>query len=163
MSKIFFLLTIASFGIVALADCANSTVTTTNTTAQNTAAKANTATSKSDPPASTILKPGDVSADKTVKVIDLVDSVAAAKDGWKGKEVVVTGYVSGTSGSGGKQLLTMINDQTASIKKDISCSLAGVKSDEVFSKTVVVKGKISSINTDGDQKSINLEPCELKK
>lgn len=162
MRNIYFLLAIASFGILALAGCGK-TETTNNATAQNTAGKANTAPPKTDAPASTILKPADVSPDKAIKVIDLIDSVAADKDAWKGKEVAVTGYVSGTSGAGDHLLLTITNDQAATNTKDISCAAKGVKSDEVFSKTVEVKGKISSVNMDGDMKSVNLEPCEVKK
>jgi hypothetical protein len=109
------------------------------------------------------LKPGDVSPDKAVKIADLVDSVAADKDAWKGKEVAVTGYVSGTSGSTDRLLLTMISDATTTKKEDVSCALQGVKSADVFTKTVEVKGKIMSANTDGEYKSVNLEPCELKK
>ena len=43
---------------------------------------------KTDAPASTIMKPGDVSPDKAVKVIELVDSAAADKAAWKGKEII---------------------------------------------------------------------------
>jgi len=151
MKRICFFLAIASFGIFALAGCGKTTE------------KTNIATTKNEEPAKNILKPGDVSPDKAVKVIELVDSVAADKDAWKGKEVAVTGYVSGTSGSGNHQLLTLTNDQTATNRKNISCAFQGGKPDEVFSKTIEVKGKISYVSTDGEVKMVSLEPCELKK
>ncbi|HEV7701743.1 MAG TPA: hypothetical protein VGO43_16040 [Pyrinomonadaceae bacterium] len=163
MRNIYFLLAIVSFGIFALAGCGTTPAPTNNTAAKNAAGNANTAAPKTDAPATTVLKPGDVSLDKAVKVIELVDSAAADKDAWKGKEVAVTGYVSGTSGSGDHLLLTLTNDQTGTNSKNISCSVKGVKSDEVFSKTIEVKGKISSINADSEVKSVNLEPCEIKK
>ena len=163
MKKIFFLLAIASFGIFALAGCGKTTEKTDTAATQNTAGKANTAATKNEEPAKNILKPGDVSPDKAIKIPELVDSVAADKDAWKGKEVAVTGYVSGTSGSTDHLLLTMISDPTTTNKKDITCALQGVKSADVFTKTIEVKGKISSSNMDGEYKSVNLEPCELKK
>ena len=110
-----------------------------------------------------VLKPGDVSPDRAIKVSELVDSVAADKDAWKGKDVAVTGYVLGTSGSETHLLLTMTDEQTAANKREISCALQGVKSADVFTKTIEVKGKISSSNLDAEFKSVNLEPCELKK
>jgi hypothetical protein len=163
MKTILFLLAITSFGIFALAGCGKTTEKTNTATTQNTAEEANTAAAKNGEPAKNILKPGDVSPDKAVKVIELVDSVAADKDAWKGKEVAVTGYVSGTSGSGNHQLLTLTNDQTATNRKNISCAFQGGKPDEVFSKTIEVKGKISYVSTDGEVKMVSLEPCELKK
>jgi hypothetical protein len=151
-----FLLAIASFGIFALAGCGSTSENTNTSATQTSGQKANT-------PAGNILKPGDVSPDKAIKVSDLVNSVAADKDAWKGKEVAVTGYVSGSSGSESHLLLTMTDTQTATNKRDISCALQGVKSADVFTKTIEVKGKISSSNLDGEFKSVNLEPCELKK
>jgi hypothetical protein len=163
MKKTSLLLAIASFGIFALAGCGKSTETTNTAATQNTAGKANTAATRNEETAKNILKPGDVSPDKAIKITDLVDSVAADKDAWKGKEVAVTGYVSGTSGSTDHLLLTLISEPTATNKQDISCALQGVKSADVFTKTIEVKGKIMSSNTDGEYKSVNLEPCELKK
>jgi uncharacterized protein YceK len=157
-----FLLAIASFGIFALAGCGSTSENTNTTATQNSGQKANTATTK-DSAAGNILKPGDVGPDKAIKVSDLVNSVAADKDAWKGKEVAVTGYVSATSGPESHLLLTMTDAQTATNQRDISCALQGVKSADVFTKTMEVKGKISSSNTDGEFKSVNLEPCELKK
>jgi hypothetical protein len=156
--KTTFLLAVASFGIFALSGCGNAG-DNTNTAATNTGQKTNATATKTG----NILKPGDVSPDKAIKVSDLVDSVAPDKDAWKGKEVAVTGYVSGTSGSESHLLLTMTDEQTSTNKRDISCALQGVKSADVFTKTIEVKGKISSSNMDGEFKSVNLDPCELKK
>lgn len=160
MKKRSLLLAVASFGIFALAGCGTTTENTNTAVPQNTAGKANTSTAKNEEPAGKILKPDDVSPDKAVKVIELVDSVAADKDAWKGKEVTVTGYVSGMSNSGNHQLLTLTNDPT-SINKSITCAFPGDKPD-VFTKTVEVKGKINSVST-GGVTMVNLEPCELKK
>lgn len=156
--KTTFLLAVAAFGIFALSGCGNAG-DSTNTAATNTGQKTNATASRTG----NILKPGDVSPDKALKVSDLVDSVASDKDAWKSKEVTVTGYVSGTSGSESHLLLTMTDEQRATNKRDISCALQGVKSADVFTKTIAVKGKISSSNTDSEFKSVNLEPCELKK
>jgi hypothetical protein len=156
--KTIFLLAVASFGIFALSGCGNAG-DNTNTGATNTGQKTNATATKTG----NILKPGDVSPDKSIKVSDLVDSVASDKDAWKGKEVAVTGYVSGTSGSESRLLLTMTDEQTATNKRDVSCALQGVKSADVFTKTIEVKGKISSSNMDSEFKSVNLDPCELKK
>ena len=156
--KTIFLLAVASFGIFALSGCGNAG-DNTNTAATNTGQKTNATATKTG----NILKPGDVSPDKAIKISDLVDSVASDKDAWKGKEVTVTGYVSGTSGSESRLLLTMTDEQTATNKRDISCALQGVKSADVFTKTIAVKGKISSSNMDSEFKSVNLDPCELKK
>ena len=163
MKKIFFLLAVASSGIFALAGCGKTTENPSTAATQNTAVKANTAEAKNENSATNILKPGDVSPDKTVKVTELVDSAAVDKNAWKGKEVAVAGFVSGTSGSGDHLLLTLTSEQSATNKKDVSCAIKGVKSDEVFSKNIEVKGKIFFVNTDGEFKSVNLEPCELKK
>ena len=156
--KTIFLLAVASFGIFALSGCGNAG-DNTNTAATNTGQKTNATATKTG----NILKPGDVSPDKAIKISDLVDSVASDKDAWKGKEVTVTGYVSGTSGSESHLLLTMTDEQTSTNKRSISCALQGVKSADVFTKTIAVKGKISSSNMDSEFKSVNLDPCELKK
>ena len=165
MRNIYILLAIASIGIFGLAGCGNTAGTANYAANSNTAAKTNSNTAaspKTDASAATVMKVDEVTPDKTVKVSDLIASVAASKDGWKGKEVTVSGYVSATSGSGKQQLLTIINDKDASIKVDVSCAYAGDAA-AVFSKPVEVKGKISVINTDGEYKSVNLEPCDLKK
>jgi hypothetical protein len=156
MKRTSLLLTIASFGIFALAGCQNTTAT------QNSAQKANTATTK-DSATGNILKPGDVSSDKAIKVSDLVNSVAMDKDAWKGKEVTVSGFVSGTSGSDSHLLLTITDEQMSTNKRDVSCALQGVKSADVFSKPIEVKGRINYSSTDSEFKSVNLDPCEPKK
>lgn len=165
MKKIFLLLAVASFGIFALAGCGKTTENTNNAAAQNTAGKANNAAARNAEPATNILKPGDVRPDKAVKVVELVDSAAADKDAWKGKEVAVTGYVSGTSSSGNLQLLTLTNDQTATNRTYVTCGFQGGKpdADALFTKTVEVRGKIMVVDTGGEVNKVNLEPCEIKK
>ena len=116
----------------------------------------------------TSLKPGDISPDKAVSVNDLVQAVAASSDGWTGKQVSVTAYVSATSESGPKNLLlTLKNDKADTSKKSMSCLVQGSYdevSEGVFDKTVVVKGTIKHIQgADAESKSVNLEPCEIKK
>ena len=167
MKKTFILAAIASFGIFALAGCGTTTENTntavTNTaTNGNTAGKANTAPTKNEEP-SKILKPDDVSPDQAVKVIELVDSIAADKEGWKGKEIVVTGFVNSTSSSGPQQLVTLTNDKAATQSKVVNCSFQGKMPDGVAFQTVEIKGKIRDTRTDGESKTIDLEPCEVKK
>jgi hypothetical protein len=162
MKNILFLLAIISFGIFALAGCGKTAENTNTAATQNTATKANTAPTKTEGATTSILKPGDVSPDKTVKIVELADSVTADKDAWKGKEVAVSGFVSGTSGSGDHILLTLTSEQLATNKKNVTCAVKGVKTDDVFSKNIEVKGKISHVE-DGEYKSISLDPCELKK
>lgn len=162
MRKIYFLLATVSFGIFVLAGCGGAAGNTNKATNTNTAGKANTAVTKTDEPAKSVLKAADASPDKPVKVSELVDGVAADKDGFKGKEVAVTGYVSGTSGTAPHLLLTIFDEATATNKKNVACTFTG-KDDEVFGKTVTVKGKISSSSTDGETKMVTLDPCELKK
>lgn len=164
MKNIFFLVTIASFGIFALAGCGAKTSENTNTAATpNTVGKANTAATKTEEPAARMLKPDDVSADKAVKVIELVDSIAADKDAWKGKEVAVTGFVNSTSSSGDQQLVTLTNDKAATQSKTVSCSFKGKLPDGVAFQTVEIKGKIRDTQMGGESRSVYLEPCELKK
>lgn len=156
MRKIYILLAAVSFGIFVLAGCGGAAGNT------NKAAAPNTAPAKPAEPAKSVLKAADASPDKPVKVSELVDGVAADKDGFKGKEVAVTGYVSGTSGTAPHLLLTIFDEATATNKKNVACAFTG-KDDEVFGKTVTVKGKIISSSTDGETKMVSLDPCELKK
>lgn len=162
MKTILFLTATTFFVIFALAGCGKTTDATNNATAQNTAGTTNTAPTKTDAATGNILKPGDVSSDKAVKVTDLVSSVGADKAAWKGKEVAVTGFVTAVATSGNIQTLTIMNDETAANKIDISCTFKGDKPD-VFRKTIEVKGKINYINTDSEYKSVALDPCEIKK
>lgn len=116
----------------------------------------------------TALKPGDITPEKAVTVRDLVDAVGASPDGWTGKQVTVTAYVSATSESGPKNLLlTLKNDKADTSKKDMSCLVQGSYdevSGKVFDKTVEVKGTIKHIQgADAESKLVSLEPCEVKK
>lgn len=163
MKNIFFLVTIASLGIFALAGCGSKTEKTNSAATPNTAGKANTAATKNEEPAARMLKPADVSTDQAVKVIELVDSIAADKDAWKGKEVVVTGFVNSTSSSGDQQLVTLTNDKAATQSKSVSCSFKGKMPDGVAFQTVEIKGKIRDTQMGSESKSVYLEPCEVKK
>ena len=116
-------------------------------------------------PGKSALKPGDVSADKPVAVKVLIEGVFADKDAWKNKEVAVTGYVSASSGSGGKfgYALTLKNDQQASGgDSTIGCHVPqGDLPQGILGKTVEIKGKIDHIRDEG--KGVSLKPCELVK
>ena len=138
--------------------------------------KANTVANKNAaaPPAQntqapkTALKPGDVTPDKAVTVKELVDAVAASSDGWTGKQVSVTAYVSATSESGPKNLLlTLKNDKADTSNQSMSCLVQGTYdevSEKVFDKTLEVKGTIKFIQgANAESKTVNLEPCEVKK
>ncbi len=115
--------------------------------------------------AQSVLKPGDVSPDKPVAVKDLIDGVFADKDAWKGKEVAVAGYVSASSGSGGKfgYALTLKNDrQAGGGDTTIGCHVPqGDIPPNVLGKTIEVKGKIDFIRDEG--KNVSLKPCALVK
>ena len=166
MKQTFLLAAVASFGIFALAGCGKTSENTNTAANGNTAVKTNTAATNSEEPAARMLKPGDVSLDNTVKVLELVDSIAADtnRDAWKGKEVVVTGFVNSTSSSGKFQLVTLTNDKAATQSKSVSCSFqAASLPDGVAFQTVEVKGKIKYIQMNGESKSVTLEPCELIK
>jgi hypothetical protein len=112
-----------------------------------------------------ILQPGDVGPDKPVGVKDLIEGVFADKDAWKEKEVSVNGYVSATSGAGGKfgYALTLKHDREASSGESIiGCYVPeGDLPQDMLGKTVEVKGKIGFTRDEG--KVIHLKPCELKK
>ena len=128
MKIIFFLVTITSFGIFALAGCGK--------TSENT----NTAATKNEEPANKVLKPGDVSPDKAIKIPELVNSVAADKDAWRGKEVTVTGDVIGASTGDPKEtVVTMVNDPKVSDKTGIDCPLQGATSNDVFRKCLLIR------------------------
>jgi uncharacterized membrane protein YcgQ (UPF0703/DUF1980 family) len=157
------LITVISLVIFALAGCGKTSENTNTATTQNTSGKANTAPTKSEEPAAKMLKPADVSPDQAVKVIELVDSIAADKEGWKGKEIVVTGFVNSTSSSGPQQLVTLTNDKAATQSKVVNCIFQGKMPDGVAFQTVEIKGKIRDTRTDSESKTIDLEPCEVKK
>ena len=87
----------------------------------------------------------------------------ADANGWKGKQVVVTGYVSSTSSSGGKGLLSLSPSKEDN-KRTVTCALQGDVPDDAFDRNAEVKGTIKFLPAATDEsKSVNLEPCELKK
>jgi hypothetical protein len=151
MKKIF-LLTVIAFGSFALFGCGETT--TNNGTA-----------TKSEEPAKSTLKPGDVSPDKPVLPKDLAEAAKADKTAWQGKEVAVKGYIMGTSGSGGKfgYSLTLKNEQKASSSEDlVSCKVPeGDLPKGLLSKTVEIKGTVKDITDTGIV--VRLDPCQLTK
>jgi len=158
------LLTVISIWMFALMNCGAAPEKTNTVVNKNAAA----------PPAQntqapkTALKPGDITPDKAVTVKELVDAVAASPDGWTGKQVTVTAYVSATSESGPKNLLlTLMNDKGDKSEQSMSCLVQGSYdevNDKVFDKTVEVKGTIKHIQgADAASKRVGLEPCEVKK
>lgn len=163
------LITVISLGIFAVAGCGktseNTNTAVTNTAMNgNTAGKANTATTKSEEPPKNVLKPGDVSSDKAVKIPELVDSLIADKDAWMGKEITVTGSVSGTNGDTGNFLVTMINDLKKIDNNTVNCDLIGATGgNALVGKTIEVKGKIKKFSSDGKFSILVLDPCEVKK
>ena len=163
MNKPFFLLTVTVMAIVALSGC-ETTAEKANTTGNaNTVRNANApAANKTDESAKSTLKPGDVSPDKAVNVIELADAATADEAAWKDKEVTVSGYVWEGSGSA-ENIVTVTNDAKAISTTQVSCTLAGKKPEGINGKTVEFKGKISYVTKSGDSKSVNLNPCELKK
>lgn len=170
MKNIFFLVTIASFGIFALAGCGkpaeNTNTAVTNTAANgNGAGKANTATTKTEEPAKNVLKPGDVSPDKVFKVHELLDSIGTDGDAWKNKEVTVTGFAGESETFNGKTTVLLRNDQNKVDGRVVGCALQGAKSADVLEKTIEVKGKIiKASNLNGNVLiGMQLDPCEIKK
>jgi hypothetical protein len=168
MNKTIFLLTVTVIAMVALSGCGNmaekaNTTGNANTAGNaNAAGKASTTANKTDAPASSGLKPGDVTPDKAVKVIELADAATADEAAWKDKEVTVSGYVWEGSGAA-ENIVTVTNDAKAISTTQVSCTLQGKKPDGLAGKTVEFKGKISYVTKSGDSKSVNLNPCELKK
>jgi hypothetical protein len=101
-------------------------------------------------------------------VNELVDTVTADQDGWIGKEVAVSGYVSHMSGSNGANgyFLTMINYRRDQSERYVICTVPhGVLPEGIATQTVEVKGKIGSVKTQNylNQKRVTLDSCELKK
>lgn len=158
--------TAISISIAGLMGCAGTAERSNTGENKNTAAVATTAENK-NVAAKTALKPADINADKAVTVKDLVDAINASPDGWTGKQVTVTAYVSATSESGPKNtLLTLTNDRADTGIKG-SCNVQGSYdevSEKVFDKTVEVKGTIRHIQgADAETRRVGLEPCEVKK
>ena len=146
-----------SLGILAVMSCGN-TGGTTNTAANQAKPPAKTEPAKTEP-AKAALKPSDVSPDKPVKVLELLDSSSTDRMAWLDKEVAVSGFVSGTSG----KIITMINDKDAKIGNIVSCVTKSELPDDLVAKTIEVKGKISKADEYQGDKSILLDPCEMKK
>ena len=159
------LLTVILFGIFALAGCGKATETTNTTVNKNTAGNANTATTKTEEPAKSVLKPGDVSPDKVFKVHELLDSIATNGDAWKGKEVTVTGFAGESETFNGKTAVLLRNDPNKVDGRVVGCVLQGAKSADVLEKTIEVKGKITKAsNLNGNVLiGMELDPCEVKK
>ena len=159
MKKII-LVTVISLGIFAIAGCGK------------TAEKPNTEAIQNKEPVKKVLKPGDLSPDKAVKLDELVESAVADMMAWTDKEVAVTGYVIGVSGSGGKDgfLMTLVNEKTSNkVRNSMSCNAPPNPSQPplpeggVLGKTVEVKGKIKKVEMEPDRYHVKLDPCELKK
>jgi hypothetical protein len=109
-----------------------------------------------------------VSGEKIFGVNDLVDTVTAGQDGWAGKEVTVSGYVSHMSGLDGANgyFLNMINDRRDESERYVVCNVPqGVLPEGIATQTVEVKGKIGSVKTQNylNQKRVTLDACEIKK
>ena len=105
---------------------------------------------------------------KVFKVNELVDKVTSDKDGWKGKEVTVSGYVSHMSGSDGANgyRLNMIDHRNDESERYVVCKVPqGDLPEGITTKTVEVKGKIGTVHTQSylNLKSVTLDSCELKK
>jgi len=105
--------------------------------------------------------------EKVFKVGELVDKVTADKDGWKGKEVIVSGYVSIVgSGDANDYRLNMTNHRNDESERYVICKVPqGNLPEGIESKTIEVKGKIGSVHTQNylNMKSVTLDSCELKK
>ena len=109
-----------------------------------------------------------VSGEKVFGVNELVDTVTADQDGWIGKEVTVSGYVSHMSGSDGANgyFLNMINDRRDESERYVVCKVPqGALPEGIATQTVEVKGKIGSVKTQNylNQKRVTLDACGFKK
>ena len=107
-------------------------------------------------------------SEKVFEVNELVNKVTADKDGWKGKEVTVSGYVTHMSGSDGKNgyHLSMKNHRNDESERHVVCKVSqGDFPEGIATKTVEVKGKIGLIHTQNylNLKSVTLDSCEVKK
>ncbi|HEY0770687.1 MAG TPA: hypothetical protein VGD31_10175 [Sphingobacteriaceae bacterium] len=106
--------------------------------------------------------------EKVFKVNELVDKVTVDKDGWKGREVTVSGYVMHTSGSGGANgyVLNMKDQRNDESERYVVCKVPqGDLPEGIAAKTIEVKGKIGSVTMQNylNLKSVMLDSCELKK
>ncbi len=106
--------------------------------------------------------------EKVFKVGELVDKVTADKDGWKGKEVTVSGYVSYVPSSDGANgyIINMTDHRNDESERHVVCKVPqGDIPREIATQTVEVKGKIGLVHTQSylNLKSVTLDPCEIKK
>lgn len=106
------------------------------------------------------------SAEKIYRVDELAALATADKAVWTGKEVTVTGHIISNSDSGGANVpgytIMLINDNTVLGKNTVWCRVPqGNMPEGMLSKTVEVKGKITSVES-GERSFITLEPCEVK-
>lgn len=107
-------------------------------------------------------------SEKVYKVGELVDKVTADQDGWKDKEVTVSGYVSLTSGADGANgySLNMVDNRNDETERHLICKIPQKDLPEgIADKTIVVKGKIGLIYTQNylNLKNVTLDSCEIKK
>ena len=106
--------------------------------------------------------------ERVFKVGELVDEVTADEDGWKGKEVTVSGYVSVMSGADDANIykLNMIDNRSDESERYVICKIPqkGLP-EEIATKTITVKGKIGAIYTQTylNLKTVTLDSCEIKK
>lgn len=152
------LATMVSLGILVLAGCGMQE-RAKNAAASNANAGSNQGASKP------VFKPVAISPD-AAKVDDLVNKAVADQAAWKGKEVVVTGYIGATSGTVGKigYALTLRNDENSpGIGKSVGCYVKDTALPEgMMGKTVEVKGTVDRMDSDARSKTVYLDPCTLK-
>jgi len=106
--------------------------------------------------------------EKVFKINELVDKVTADKDGWKGKEVTVSGYVTHMSGSDGANgyVLNMIDQRNDESERYVVCKVPqGSLPEGIATKTIEVEGKIGSVTMQNylNMKSVVIDFCELMK
>ncbi len=112
---------------------------------------------------------GGNTTEKVFRISELVNIVVADKDGWKGKEVTVSGNVSHSpSSDGANGYVINMNDEhnSDSSQWQITCKVPqGDIPRGIVSKPIEVKGKIGLIHTQSylNLKSVTLDSCELKK
>lgn len=101
-------------------------------------------------------------------VDELAEQAVADKEAFMGKEVVVSGYVSIISNDiKGKVVAIHLDfDLKSATERQVTCTIAdGQIPDNLYSKWITVKGKISNIRSTNylDQRSVTLDPCEIVK
>lgn len=109
-------------------------------------------------------------ADKIYKVDELAALALADKDAWTGKEVTVTGFVLASDDPGEGNVpgykITLKNENFVALKSKngVPCQVPqGNIPEGLLGKTLEVKGKIKSVESQSELKWITLDPCELKK